>query len=116
MEILHKIVDILIEFVNCMVKSLCWFSNKTTLYRPYMDEELLGKYLRKGTKVKLVEWYEADSIKISTHNFNEGKSKYFGKVVTIMFIDNDGTFTICEGNTKHWFDLQWIKTIKQRTE
>lgn len=116
MGIIRKIVDILVEFMNCMVKLLCVLSDRTTLYKPYMDEELLGKYLRKGTKVKLVEWYEADSIKISTYNFNEGKSKYFGKVVTIMFVDNDGTFTICEGTAKYWFDLQWIKAIKQRTE
>lgn len=116
MRILRKIVDILIEFVNCIARSLCRFSNKTTLYRPYMDEELLGKYLQKGTKVKLVEWYESDSIKISTHNFNKGKSKYFGQVVTIMFVDNDGTFSICEDNKRYRFDLQWIRTIKQRTE
>ena len=116
MNILCKIVNILVECLNHIARALCYFSNNDTLHINYMDTELLSKYLHIGTKVELVDWYQAESIRIATHNFNEGKSKYLGNVVTISHIDIDGTFAIYEDKGRYWYDLGWIKNIKQRTE
>ena len=107
MNILCKIANILVECLNHIARALCYFSNNDTLHINYMDTELLSKCLHIGTKVELVDWYQAESIRIATHNFNEGKSKYLGNV---------GTFAIYEDEGRYWYDLEWIKNIKQRTE
>lgn len=116
MNILCKIVNILVEFLNYIARALCRFSNNDTLHINYMDTELLSKYLHIGTKVELVDWYQAESIRIAIYNFNKGKSKYLGNVVTISHIDIDGTFAIYEDEGRYWYDLGWIKNIRQRTE
>ena len=116
MNILCKIANILVECLNHIARALCYFSNNDTLHINYMDTELLSKYLHIGTKVELVDWYQAESIRIATLNFNEGISKYLGNVVTIGYIDTDGTFAIYEDEGRYWYDLEWIKNIKQRTE
>lgn len=112
MNILCKIVNILVECLNHIVRALCRFSNNDT----FMDTELLSKCLHIGTKVELVDWYHAESIRIATYNFNEGISKYLGNVVTIGHVDTDETFAIYEDEGRYWYDLEWIKNIKQRTE
>lgn len=116
MNILCKIVNILVECLNYIARALCYFSNNDTLHINYMDTELLSKYLHMGTKVELVYWHQAKSIRVPTLNFNEGKSKYLGNIVTISYVDTDGTFTIYEDGGRYWYDLGWIKNIKQRTE
>lgn len=116
MGIIHRIADILIMSVNYIAKTLCSLCKKNTMYIEYMGLDLLKKYLRIGTKVRLVEWYLAKSVRISEHNFNERKSKYLGKVVTIRCVDIDGTFAIYEDDGRYWYDLGWIENIKQRTE
>lgn len=112
MNILCEIVNILVKCLNYIARALCCFSNNDTLHINYMDTELLSKCLHIGTKVELVGWYQAESIRVLTHNF----SKYLGNVVTISYVDTDGTFTIYEDEGRYWYDLGWIKNIKQRTE
>lgn len=116
MNILCKIVNIFVECLNHIARAICCFSNNDTLHINYMNTELLSECLHIGTKVELVDWYHAESIRIAKHHFNEGKSKYLGNVVTIGYIDTDGTFAIYEDDGRYWYDLGWIKNIKQRTE
>lgn len=81
-----------------------------------MDTELLSECLHIGTKVELVDWYHAESIRIASTTLMKANQNTFGNVVTIGYIDTDGTFAIYEDDGRYWYDLGWIKNIKQRTE
>lgn len=111
MNILCKIVNILVKCLNHIARTLCRFRNNDTLHINYMDTELLSKCLHIGTKVELVDWYHADP-----SCWRETWTTYLGNVVTIGYIDTDGTFAIYEDEGRYWYDLEWIKNIKQRTE
>lgn len=45
-----------------------------------------------------------------------GMKDYFGKPVTVRYMDTDDTFTIEEDGGMFWYDTGWVVEIKQRSE
>lgn len=114
----HKILDLIVDFLNNIADYLEALENKPAhvIESKYYDEDSLYHILHRGTRVKLCQWNEAESDKLFIPGARDGKSKYFDLTVTISYIDTDRTFKILEDGCKHWYDIIWIKQIIQRTE
>lgn len=79
----------------------------------------MKKYFPKGTVILLK--HLDDAIQSGRNSptiigIAGGMNDYFGKPVTVRYMDTDDTFTIEEDGGMFWYDTGWVVEIKQRSE
>lgn len=76
-------------------------------------------YLKKGTTIMLKPIEEVRNSRQNAPMIVGIVPKmllYFGKMVTIRYMDTDDTFNIEEDGGQFWYDTAWIWKMKQRSE